>query len=73
MIINTSVIYVKCRYFTGSSSGIGFGTAVHFAKLGAKLVLTGRNEKGLTDAKKECIKAGASEKDVRFVLNLSAH
>lgn len=49
---------------TGASSGIGFGIAVHFAKLGAKLVLTGRNEQRLNSAKEECVKAGAKAEDV---------
>lgn len=39
---------------TGASSGIGAATAVEFAKLGAKLVITGRNKKNLDDVVKQC-------------------
>lgn len=34
---------------TGASSGIGRATAIYLSKLGARLVITGRNEERLTD------------------------
>ena len=39
---------------TGASSGIGAGTAVHFAKLGAFVVTTGRNEENLKKVADKC-------------------
>ena len=49
----------KVAIITGASSGIGQGVAVHFAKYGAKLALTGRNEERLEETKKLCVKANA--------------
>lgn len=48
----------KVVLITGASSGIGAATAVHFAKLGAKLSLTGRNEQNLREVAAECVKLG---------------
>jgi len=39
---------------TGSSSGIGQGIAIHFAKLGAKVVVTGRNEPNVNKVADQC-------------------
>ena len=44
---------------TGASSGIGAATAVLFAKLGAHLSLTGRNETNLNKVAEECQQHGA--------------
>ena len=44
---------------TGASSGIGAATAVLFAKLGAHLSLTGRNETNLNKVAEECKQHGA--------------
>ena len=44
---------------TGSSSGIGAGIAVLFAKEGANLSLSGRNKEELDKVAKECEKYGA--------------
>lgn len=41
---------------SGASSGIGAGTALRFAKLGAKLSLTGRDEESLKQTAEECQK-----------------
>ena len=40
--------------FKGASSGIGAATAVLFAKLGARLSLTGRNEENLEKIGQQC-------------------
>ena len=39
----------KVVIITGASSGIGADAAVHFSKLGAKVVITGRNENNLKE------------------------
>ncbi|XP_046548685.1 uncharacterized oxidoreductase MexAM1_META1p0182-like isoform X3 [Haliotis rubra] len=44
----------KVALITGSSSGIGAGIAAVFAREGAKLSLTGRNQKGLEGVVKKC-------------------
>src|SRR5882724_6548570 len=44
----------KVALITGSSSGIGAATAILFAKSGAKVVVTGRNEKGIKSVAKQC-------------------
>lgn len=44
----------KVVIVTGASSGIGAGAAVHFAGLGAKVVITGRNEENLEETKRKC-------------------
>ncbi|XP_046574243.1 uncharacterized oxidoreductase MexAM1_META1p0182-like [Haliotis rubra] len=44
----------KVALITGSSSGIGAGIATVFAREGAKLSLTGRNEKNLEEVVKNC-------------------
>jgi len=45
----------KVTLITGASSGIGAATAVLFARLGAKLVLTGRNEANLQRTMEKCV------------------
>ena len=44
----------KVVLITGSSSGIGAGTALLFSKSGAKVVITGRNERKLSEVAKKC-------------------
>ncbi|XP_067668789.1 uncharacterized oxidoreductase MexAM1_META1p0182-like [Haliotis asinina] len=51
----------KVAIITGSSTGIGAGIAAVFAKEGAKLSLTGRNEKNLEEVVKNCKKAGCQD------------
>jgi len=46
----------KVTLITGASSGIGAATAVLFARLGAKLVLSGRNEANLQRTCDECVR-----------------
>jgi len=48
----------KVALITGASSGIGEETAKLFARRGAKLALTGRNEVNLQRVKDECILLG---------------
>ena len=40
----------KTAFFTGGTSGIGYGIATRFAALGARVVLVGRNEEKMTAA-----------------------
>lgn len=64
---------------TGGGRGIGFGLSTAFAKAGSNLVLTGRNEKTLLDAKEKleaygievlCVPAdGGNEEAVQNVIN----
>ncbi|CAH2071059.1 unnamed protein product, partial [Iphiclides podalirius] len=44
----------KVVLVTGASSGIGAETAIEFAKLNAKLVITGRNKENLDKVAKQC-------------------
>lgn len=44
----------KVVLVTGSSQGIGAATAVQFAKLGAKVIITGRNAENLKRVAKNC-------------------
>jgi len=46
----------KVALITGASSGIGAATAVFFARLGAKLVISGRNEANLQRTCDECVR-----------------
>ena len=46
----------KVVLITGSSSGIGAGTALLFAKSGADLVITGRNAENLSKVAEDCRK-----------------
>jgi NAD(P)-dependent dehydrogenase (short-subunit alcohol dehydrogenase family) len=53
----------------GASSGIGAETALHFVKLGARVVITGRNEANLEDTKRKCLAAeGAHSNQVVSVI-----
>lgn len=49
----------KVALITGASSGIGAGTAIYFAKNGAKLSLCGRKEENLKAVATKCEKFGA--------------
>ena len=49
----------KVVLITGASSGIGAGTAKHFAKLNCRLSLVGRKEEALNSVAEDCRKNGA--------------
>ncbi|XP_071753798.2 3-oxoacyl-[acyl-carrier-protein] reductase FabG-like [Centroberyx gerrardi] len=51
----------KVTLITGASSGIGAGTSIMFAKLGALLALNGRDVENLAKVAKECTDCGAAE------------
>jgi len=51
----------KVTLITGASSGIGAATAVLFARSGAKLALTGRNEVNLQRTRDECVRVLPAE------------
>ena len=53
--------------YTGSSSGIGAAAALEFAKLGAEITITGRNEKGLSETQKACTDFGVGKDKVRIL------
>lgn len=69
----------KVVIITGGSSGIGKALAVTFAKMGSKVVITGRNEARLNEVAQEldrlnapnlCLKLDvASEKDNKFLID----
>ena len=58
-------------YHTGASSGIGAATSVLFAKLGAKVSLTGRSEENLQKTAKECETHGAKVSQSKTVLSVT--
>jgi len=51
----------KVALITGASSGIGAATAILFARRGAKLSLTGRNEVNLQRVCDECVRVGPAD------------
>lgn len=57
----------KVVLITGASSGIGAGAALAFAKLGCRLVLTGRNLENLKKTQKECLDRGLQSSQVAIV------
>ncbi|XP_078581819.1 3-oxoacyl-[acyl-carrier-protein] reductase FabG-like [Branchiostoma floridae x Branchiostoma japonicum] len=57
----------KVAIITGASSGIGQGTAVEFAQLGAHLALTGRNKENLQATAKACVEAGTPEDKILLI------
>nr|CAB3254222.1 17-beta-hydroxysteroid dehydrogenase 14-like [Phallusia mammillata] len=59
----------KAVVVTGASSGIGAEVAVAFAKEGASLCITGRNEENLNKVSEECLNNG-SPKVVKVIADL---
>tara|TARA_B100000886_G_scaffold176310_1_gene120825 strand:- start:568 stop:1374 length:807 start_codon:yes stop_codon:yes gene_type:complete len=53
----------RVAFITGASAGIGLSTAEAFVKEGAKVVICGRNEQKLNDAKNQLKKTTGSEVD----------
>lgn len=51
---NPKNFFGKVALITGSSSGIGAATAIEFAKLGAQVVVTGRNQQKIKKVIEEC-------------------
>jgi len=76
-----SMLAGKVALITGASSGIGAATAVHFARLGAKLSLTGRNLENLKATAVRCEEGGVepliiqadinNEEDCKRILDLT--
>lgn len=60
-VFQVSSLKGKVALITGASSGIGAGTGVLFAKLGALLALNGRDEENLRKVARECVECGAAE------------
>lgn len=58
----------KVVLITGASSGIGAGTAIHFAKLGCLLALNGRNEDNLKSVVKQCEDTGLSKENILTII-----
>ncbi|KAM9858237.1 3-oxoacyl-[acyl-carrier-protein] reductase FabG [Aulostomus maculatus] len=56
-----SALKGKVTLITGASSGIGAGTSVLFAKLGALLALNGRDVDNLEKVAQQCRESGAAE------------
>lgn len=67
MIFNPFSLENKVVLITGASSGIGKTTAIECSKLGAQLVITGRNE----ERTKETYKMLSGENHVFFIAELS--
>ncbi|XP_035226163.1 uncharacterized oxidoreductase TM_0325-like [Stegodyphus dumicola] len=62
----------KVVLITGASSGIGASTAVHFATLGCKLSVVGRNEINLEKTIEACTNAGTESSDIlKMVADIS--
>uniref|UniRef100_A0A3B3XTF4 Uncharacterized protein n=1 Tax=Poecilia mexicana TaxID=48701 RepID=A0A3B3XTF4_9TELE len=59
VFLQVSSLRGKVALITGASSGIGAGTSVLFAKLGALLALNGRDVQNLQKIAKQCVECGA--------------
>lgn len=61
----------KVVLITGASSGIGSGTAIYLAKLGASLVLTGRNAVNLNETAINCIRPPGVPEPLQIVSDIT--
>lgn len=61
----------RVALITGASSGIGAATAVLFAKLGARLSLTGRNMENLEQVAKKCVEQPGAEQPFLVIADLA--
>ena len=52
---------------TGASTGIGEQLAYHYARLGARLVITARREHVLKEVVKRCREVGSKDGDYHFI------
>ena len=58
------------NFYSGAASGMGAGTAIHFAKNGAKLAITDRNEEGLMKTAEKCEEASPTKEKARKSLSI---
>lgn len=68
----TCTSFNKTIVLTGATSGIGYVTALAFAKLGAQLILVARNQEKADKVAQECLQLGANVKVVIADLSLLA-
>jgi len=61
----------KVVLITGASSGIGAAAAILFSKLGATLVITGRNQENLKKTADQCQKTAAQSEPLQIIANLA--
>ena len=64
---NSSIALFSFNFITGASSGIGAGTAINFAKNGAKVAITGRNEENLKKIAQKCEEASPTKEKVLWL------
>lgn len=66
MNYNPYTLEGKTILVTGASSGIGRATAIECAKMGARVILTGRNVERLEETQCECSVVSSQDSDVRI-------
>ncbi|CAG2183390.1 unnamed protein product, partial [Oppiella nova] len=68
MSVNPKQFDGRVVLVTGSSSGIGAATAIKFATLGAKVVVTGRNAHKVDSVAQKCRQLSKSDNNILEVL-----